>query len=224
MKSIIPKGNIYESSWPHTYLHLLLSSVFTWTILHQVFFLSSKCYWILMHASLKDFFFICLLAAVPTLTSYLSFFSHSEGGHDLITIQHKLKDRITRLFIYFGIGFFFFPPCFIHGSRSSLGSFVSFARCKRREREEKMSGPARRWLHYFGCWSSKCRRLWAVAALAAQSACYTRCSAKSICTHTHTIWKCAEFGRRKKNTHLMLVWWCHISPYNRNAVFVVEHL
>ena len=178
------------------------SSVFTWTILHQVFFFVKQMLLDSNACISEGFFsFVYLLRCLLSLVTYLFFFFPFWGGKNLITIQHKLKNRTTHLFIYFGFD----------GSRSSLGSFVSFACCKRRESGEKTSGPAPRWLHYFGCWSSKCRRLWAVVALAAQSACYTHCSAKSICTHTHTAWKSAEFGRRKK-------------PHTSHACVVVSYI
>lgn len=109
-KSIIPKRNRKEFPWPLTNLHFFPLFSPEQFYAGVWLFLTSNCYWILMHASLNDFPPFCLLAAIPTLMSWLYFlflFLLSEGGHNVITTWHKVQNFIFFVFKYFGMGFFF---------------------------------------------------------------------------------------------------------------------
>lgn len=69
--------------------------------------LDSKC----MHSWMIFFLFVCLLSAVLMIYLFI-FLSFFEGGHDVITIWHKIRNCIY-LFI-FGMGFFFFFCPLLH--------------------------------------------------------------------------------------------------------------
>lgn len=146
------------------------------------------------------YLFVYLLQYLLLWVAYFFAFLSSD---DLITIWHKVRNCIfVLLHPWFGF----------HGSASPLWSSMSVGYCEKKEkrgivRESQVGhkGSFKLAIKFITLTDQVSKALSSsVAALAAQSAHYSRCSAKSICSHTHGLEMC--WVKTKKNTHLMLVW------------------